>query len=280
MTSSRGRIPPVSMAVLMPTRAAAPKPTKMALPVEILEQIVDYMPVSTQLTFARTNHAMRDMVYDDSRWVSKLKAMGVWNEEEARRAAEEELQRRREEEEKRREEVVLGRPLTNGTTTLFDAALEKQKFDAMPVTPIKNTGDLMDFAIDSPEAFGDFQGVSPAESPVMKPLETSSPLTVLSSVVSHRGKARQEFAKVYEVLAPIYLELVHSNSLEDAPTFKHRPKREEQAKLLHELVRFGRSNSVDNWTRCQKRLAWILETFERQCITEFEEYTFPCSISL
>jgi recyclin-1 len=232
---------------------------------------VNYMPVSTQLTFARTSHALRDMVYDDSRWVSKLKAMGVWNEEEARQAAEEEIQHRREEEQRRKDEAVLGRRVTNGTTTLFDATVETKKLDAIPVTPVKNTGDLMDFATDSPEAFGDFQSVS-AESPVMKSVDTSSPLKVLSSVISRRGQARQEFEKVYRVLAPIYLELVRSNSLEDAPSFKQLKIPEEQAKLLHELERFGRSNSVDNWTRCQKRFAWVMETFERQCVTEFEEY--------
>ena len=273
-TSSRGSMPPVSMAILTPTRNVPPTPSKMALPIEILEQIVNYMPVSTQLTFARTNHAMRDMVYDDSRWVAKLKAMGVWNDEEARRAADEEIQRQRHEEQRMKEEAVLGRRVTNGTTTLFDAAVEKSKFDAMPVTPVRTTEDLMDFAVDSPEAFGEFQSVS-MDSPVLKPTDAVSPLNVLSSIVSRRGQARQEFGKAYQVLAPIYLDLVHANSLEDATAFRHRPQPEEQAKLLHELELFGRSNSVENWTRYHKRFAWVLETFERQCLTEFEEYISP-----
>lgn len=250
----------------------------MALPIEILEQILNYMPVTTQLTFARTNHAMRDMVYDDSRWVARLKAMGVWNEEEARRAAEEEITNRREAEQRAREEAVLGRRLTNGATTLFDAAVEKRKFDAMPVTPVKNTGDLMDFQVDSPEAFGEFQSVS-ADSPVQKPVDTISPLHILSSVISRRGQARQEFGRIYEVLAPIYLDLVRANSLDESMAFRHRPQLEDQAKLLNSLELFGRSNSVENWTRCQKRIAWVMETFERQCLTEFEEYLLPLQIS-
>lgn len=40
---------------------------------------------------------MREMVYDDTRWVSRLKSMGVWNENEARRRFEEALQKRRRE---------------------------------------------------------------------------------------------------------------------------------------------------------------------------------------
>src|SRR5271169_5458793 len=109
---SRGRIPPVSMAVLTPTRFLPTPTPKMSLPIELLEQIVDYMPVQTQLRFARTSHAMRDMVYDDTRWVTKLKDMGVWNEEDARRAVEEEIALQREAVQRAKEEAVLGRTVT------------------------------------------------------------------------------------------------------------------------------------------------------------------------
>jgi recyclin-1 len=267
------------MQILMPTRTATPTPMKMALPVELLEQIVDYLPVPTLLTFARTSHAMRDMVYDDSRWVAKLKAMGAWNEEDAIRAAEEEISRRREAQQRAREEAVLGRAVTNGptTTTLFDATAEKRKLDTLPiapvfpVTPVKAMGDLLDFQLDSPEAFGEFQSVSNA-SPVIKPIDTNSAFNILSSVVSRRGQAKAEFARVYEILAPLYVDLANSNSLEEAAVFRHRQQPEEQAKLLRVLELFGRARAVDNWTKCQKRIAWITETFERQSLTEFEEY--------
>src|ERR1700721_845411 len=116
-TSSRGRIPPVTMQVLTPTKPHTAPPPKMFLPIEILEQIVNYMSIPTQLIFAQTNRAMRDMVYDDSRWVAKLKDMGVWNEGEARRAMEEELLRKLDEEKRKKEEVVLGRPVRTGTTS-------------------------------------------------------------------------------------------------------------------------------------------------------------------
>ena len=77
LSTSRGRTVPVSMQILTPTRPFPPQAAKMSLPMGLIEQIVDYMPVQTQLRFARTSHAMRDMIYDDTRWVSKLKIMGV-----------------------------------------------------------------------------------------------------------------------------------------------------------------------------------------------------------
>lgn len=63
---------------------------------EILVTILDYLPVSDLLRVARASSRMREMVYDDTRWVARLKSMGLWNEAEARRRFEEALKRRKE----------------------------------------------------------------------------------------------------------------------------------------------------------------------------------------
>lgn len=217
---------------------------------------------------------MRDMVYDDARWTVRLKDMGVWNEEEARRAADEEGFLQREAALRAKQESILGRTLTNGgvgSTTLFDANAEQRKGS---VNVGKGTDDLLDFQGDKTDDFGEFQSVD-TPTVVKKPVEAVSPLNVLSSVVSRRGKARAEFGKVYATLAPMYISLANSNSLEEAAIFRHRRQPEEQAKLLKVLELFGRSRSVDDWTRCQKRIAWITETFERHMLTEFEECAIP-----
>ena len=99
----------------------------------------------------------------------------------------------------------------------------------------------------------------------------------LSSVVSRRGQARLEFGKVYATLAALYIDLANSNSLDEAAIFRHRRQPEEQAKLLKVLELFGRARAVQDWTKCQKRIAWITETFERQMLTEFEEYPYSYS---
>lgn len=196
----------------------------------------------------------------------------MWNEEDARRAAEEEIFLQTEAALRAKQEAVLGRTLTNGgvgSTTLFDAGVEKRKGS---VNVANGMDDLLDFQGDKTDDFGDFQSV---ETPsVEKPVEAVSPLNVLSSVVSRRGKARAEFGKVYATLAPIYISLANSDSLEEATVFRHRRQPEEQAKLLKVLELFGHSKSVEDWIRCQKRIAWITETFERHMLTEFEEFCF------
>ena len=288
--SSRGRIPPppplkpppLSMAVLTPTKLSppplpfSPSPSKLSLPLPIIQQIIDYLPCPTLLTFARTNHAMKDLVYEESRWVTKLQEMGVWDEEEARIAAEEENNAKRKREERITQEAVLGRKLSLAntaltpmpvTTTIFDASVEEEKTKFQKAIP---NGDLLDFDVPTPdEGFGEFISVNGAAN---EEADQVDPLIVLSNVVPKMGYARKEFGKVYKCLAPLYMDLCQSASLDSAKAFRNRKQLEEQAQLLHIFELFGRTDSVDDWTRCQKRIAWITETFERQTLTEFEEY--------
>ncbi|KAK1783605.1 exocyst complex component Sec10-domain-containing protein [Copromyces sp. CBS 386.78] len=82
--------------ILNALRATTMIDSKPVLPAEILVTILDYLPVSDLLRFARTSRRMREMVYDDTRWVARLRSMGVWDEAEARRRFEEVMKRRRE----------------------------------------------------------------------------------------------------------------------------------------------------------------------------------------
>jgi recyclin-1 len=270
--SQGGFVPSGSMAILTPSRRIPVKTTAL-LPVELIGRIVDFLPVSSQLRFARTSSAMRELVYDDSRWVIRLQSMGAWNEEEARRAAEEDLAARKLALERAKEEAVLGRRVTDqrtrDSTTIFDANVEAMKLEShsTPTTP-QITEDLLDLSLDTNEAFGEFQST---ETETATAQDSVSPFHVLDSVVSRRGQARSEFGKVYTSLAPLYNELTDSNSLEDASAFRHRRMPEDRAKLLHILELFGRTRSVDEWTRREKRMNWIIEMFERQMIVEFEE---------
>lgn len=72
---------------IAPSYAFTPAGTpvqKAALPAEILDLILDYVAVSDLLVFARTCRRLKEMVFEDARWVRRLKGMGVWDESEAR----------------------------------------------------------------------------------------------------------------------------------------------------------------------------------------------------
>ncbi|KAK3398946.1 exocyst complex component Sec10-domain-containing protein [Sordaria brevicollis] len=138
--------------ILNALRATTMIDSKPVLPAEILVTILDYLPVSDLLRFARTSRRMREMVYDDTRWVARLRSMGVWDEAEARRRFEEVMKRRREAAERaERERLAAAQAAGRGhnvipgqtqhlfpglqqptpppviTTTLFDAGEEEQR---------------------------------------------------------------------------------------------------------------------------------------------------------
>ncbi|CAK7216065.1 F-box protein: endocytic membrane traffic, recycling ReCYcling 1 [Sporothrix curviconia] len=137
--------------ILNVLKAAEIIDSRTALPAEILSTIVDYLPVTDQLTFARTCRRMREMVYDDTRWVTRLQSMGAWNEAEARRRFEDAMQKRRRDTAAAAAAAsgiggnglvgggssgglpgaVGGAPAgsrsVSGSTTLFDASLEEER---------------------------------------------------------------------------------------------------------------------------------------------------------
>lgn len=90
--------------------------------------------------FARTSKRMQEMVYDDTRWVQRLKSMGCWNDVEAKQRFEEAMRRKTEAqrlEEAQRTGVaqqgggaglgIGGIEQPRGSMTLFDADEDIQR---------------------------------------------------------------------------------------------------------------------------------------------------------
>ena len=110
---------------------------------ELIATILDYLPVPDMLRFARASKRMQEMVYDDTRWIQRLKSMGCWNDVEARQRFEDamkrklEAQRAKEAEEARRTGAMLSGSI-NGIAgggagqTLFDAGIEEERQRALP----------------------------------------------------------------------------------------------------------------------------------------------------
>ncbi|KUI56797.1 F-box protein pof6 [Cytospora mali] len=76
---------PQNTSILNTLRATEMIDTKTALPAEILVTILDYLPVSDLMRFARTSSRMREMVYDDTRWSSTVFFDASVEEERRRR---------------------------------------------------------------------------------------------------------------------------------------------------------------------------------------------------
>ncbi|KAK5006989.1 F-box protein: endocytic membrane traffic, recycling ReCYcling 1, partial [Cryomyces antarcticus] len=232
--------------VLAPLRATMIIDSKPVLPAELISTILDYLPVPDLLRFARTSRRMQEMVYDDTRWIQRLKSMGCWNEAEARQRFEEsmrrklEAQRAREAEEARRTGVglsgsvngIAGGVLGQGQTsmTLFDAGVEEERIrkslERAPRRQRRGTAD----------GFDDIMTTTNGHE--QTPWNPKVALSVLANVRSIRGYARQEYGKIYEALAPFYLDLAMSKGQSDPTIFRTYRDPEQQAQMLAQLKIF------------------------------------------
>ncbi|KAI1391188.1 exocyst complex component Sec10-like protein [Hypoxylon trugodes] len=259
-----------------PQHGAAPKPsilgtlratsmldTKAALPAEILVSILDYLSVPDLLRFARTSSRMREMVYDDTRWVARLKSMGCWNELEARKRFEDAMKRKRD---------AAGRTNANGgpnptaerqaSTTIFDAALEEERRKAQAdKAPQPQESRLDGFETLS---LNPTQSKSPYEDP-------AALLDVLKNVRSIRGHAREEFGKVYGALAPFYFDLARAKSHTEPIVFKVFRDPERQARMLSNLLTFSKSDWTEGFFQREAKLVNMMTIFESAVLREFEQ---------
>jgi recyclin-1 len=249
--------------------------SKAVLPAEIIASILDYLPVADQLVFARTSTRMREMVYEDSRWVRRLKAMGVWSDGEARRRFEDALRKRREmarikaEEEGKRIGIGVGGRTMPTSTTLFDAGVEEDR--------LRRSAELNERIAARAEADG-------LESLTMSPplssrggatrapmLNAEDLLNVFADVKSIRGSARVEYGKIYAALAPFYFDLVRSKSHMDPIVFRVYRDPEQQARMLSHLQVFAKSDWAQGWRQREEKLETMVGIFENAVLREFEQ---------
>ncbi|TKA77607.1 hypothetical protein B0A55_03127 [Friedmanniomyces simplex] len=270
------------LASLRATQIVASKPV---LPAELIATILDYLPVPDLMRFARVSRRLQEMVYDDTRWTQKLKAMGVWNEHEARQRFEEavkrkaEAQRAKEVEQARRTGVNLPGSVNGiaggggrrhaGSVTLFDAGEEEERYRQSldkPQSPtLKRRGTLAD-------GFDDLT-ISPSlpTSASAKPWDPSIALNVLKTLRSIRGRARHEFAKLYGALGPLYTDLARAKNHSDALIFRTYRDPEQQAQILANLKRFAQCDFAPGWQQREARLDSMIHVFETAVLREFEQ---------
>lgn len=233
------------------------------------------------------------MVYEDSRWVQRLKVMGVWNDGEARKRFEEALMMKREVMRVRREEEgrvgkgggansMVGVNGSGGgvtgvrktSTMLFDAGVEEEKRrvsqsgDGHSGGSVKNaTGDIDGFEtliLSTPPR--NVQS-SATRAPMLDP---EALLNVFAGVKSIRGYARKEYGRIYAALAPFYFDLARSRSHMDPVLFRVYRDPEQQAQMLAHLQIFAKSDWSQGWRQREEKLITMVGIFENAVLREFE----------
>jgi recyclin-1 len=226
------------------------------------------------------------MVYDDARWVARLKRMGVWDDVEARRRGEGPSPG------PGGEEMVKslvnidtvngkGRPAnavigggstpwqTNGivsarrrSTLKTSVVLKPQSADGFDEVTLMSPGGLTQpsIKVTGPESSNLPNGLS----------DRSRALTVLEYVQSIRGKARQEYGKVYKCLGPFYNDIVETESPMHCRIFRVYDSPEQQAQMLAQLRTFAKSDLAPGAESRERRLAEIISIFDTVALLEFQ----------
>jgi recyclin-1 len=246
---------------------------------ELINTILNYLPVADMFSFARTSKRMQEMVYDDTRWIQRLKSMGCWNDVEAKKRFEESTRRKLEAqkvEEARRAGVALNGSINGtppgvegqprGSLTLFDAAIEEDKQRKSLETKFRPRSTTLD------KGFSDMTLSASAIStsaPIVA-VDPQAALKVIQRARSIRGQARQEYAKIYAALAPYYFDLSRSTSHTDPVLFRTYRDPEQQAHMLGQLRTFSKSDYAQGWSQRQEKLDTMTGIFENAVLREFE----------
>jgi recyclin-1 len=217
---------------------------------------------------ARTSRKMREMVYDDTRWVIRLRSMGVWDEAEAKKRFEDAVRRRREAAESAHDRQGESHGASShqhpqgqtkqSTTTLFDATAEQQ-------SPPPHEQTLPSRAVDG------FETLSLETKNRNSPEDPTAILDVFKNVRSMRGFARQEYGKIHGALAPFYYDLIQAKSHADPIVFKVFRDPERQAQMLANLQVFSKGDWVQGSEPRERKLTEMMGLFESAVLREFEQ---------
>lgn len=251
---------------------------------EILSTILDYVSATDLIHFARVSKRMKEMVYDDSRWVHRLRLMGCWNEGEARRRAEAARRKRAgsqglpyEEQAERAGIGVTGHALATTRTETSERGSKIASDTGWEQVTLTTNGQQQSVSDHKPGANdgSDAVSLSPdASTNPQSPPRSQDPLSklgVFSHVRSIRGQARQEYGEIHGALNVYYVDAIASKDHTTATVFRIYRDPNHQAQMLANLVRFADSDTAQGWKERQEKLQGLTEAFERAVAHEFEQ---------
>lgn len=264
----RPNTPSNMLASLKATQIVTLKPF---LPAELIATILDYTPVSDLMQCARASRRMQEMVYDDTRWIQKLKSMGLWNDAEARQRYEDSVQKKIAQQRPHDPDGIAGDGASNSrprphsrSITIFDAQAEEVKYRKSLEQPLSPKRPRHSSIADG------FDDLTISHEKRAR-LDPDLAMNGLKKIRSIRGGARQEYGKIYGALAPFYYDLIRSHDYSDSLLARTCTDPENQACILANLRIFAHSDSAQQWRSREEKLESVIGTFENAMLREFEQ---------
>ncbi|KAL4889963.1 exocyst complex component Sec10-like protein [Aspergillus ambiguus] len=220
--------------------------SRASLPAEIISSIIDYLSPVDLIRVAQSSKLLREMAYDDTRWVQKLKRMGCWDELEARKRVEE----------------------TFGTIADLESVKHQETEETTPQPPVAVNKPAISLNTLS-DGFDKIELSPSAAAVTQTEMENDPVLGVLAQARSIRGEARQEYGKIHAALAPFYNDIVVSGASPDSLLFQKYTDPHHQAQILSQLQAFSKCDSTLQWRENIAQLQTAISTFETAAIKEF-----------
>ena len=228
--------------------------------------ITEYMAVPDLFRFARCSKSMQEMVYDDARWVTKLRAMGCWNEAEARQRIEVARHKRAESQKAAPSAEDARRTAAGHKAKVSQEKANSSLLEAQQLSSPNNHLNQLSSGFDAISL-----STGGSSSTQTHSVETSAALHALDRVRSVRGHARQEYGRIYGALAPFYFDLVKSQSHVEPAVFRRFLDPIHQAKMLKQIRTFSHSDAVAGAAQRDEALESMTALFENAALREFEQ---------
>lgn len=208
--------------------------------------IIDYLGPVDLIRAARSCKLFHEMVYDDTRWVGRLKRIGCWDESDARRHIEEAYGTIADVDTVERQEVASQEAGKVPAIRIEkDVSAISDGFDKIDMSNTATATNLLEDAADDPV------------------------LDVLKQARSIRGEARQEYGKIHAALAPFYDNIGSNGPSTENLVFTQYKDPQAQAKILAQLLRFSKCDLTTGWAERVDRLERAVSMFETAALNEF-----------
>lgn len=211
------------------------------------------------MRFSRVSRRMNEMVYDDTRWQKRLRKMGCWSESEARQNME--ILRDGAGPVGKRRQSSIDNKMVNGKGRPEIMVNGQRRKPSLVGSPQKIRPD---------DGFDTINigAVKATQQPVVS--QKDSALAVLASVQSIRGRARQQYGKVYHTLAPFYKDAL-ANPSTTALIFRAYSLPEQQARMLSQIRQFSQSDFSPGGDYRERRLNEMVTMFNTAALLEFRK---------
>ncbi|KAF2156990.1 hypothetical protein K461DRAFT_298972 [Myriangium duriaei CBS 260.36] len=243
---------------LKATQIVVLKPT---LPAELISVILDYLPPDSLIRCAQVSRKLKETVYDNSRWINKLRAIGVWDENEARQRQENALHRRPTDAGAR----IGGGPngsITAGgghTATLFD-------IDAGGQT--RNRANSHRKRPSLSDGFDDMTLASPTGTAMQPSTHHTRAISVIRDSRSMHGQARQSYGKIHAALNPFYVDITRPEYSTDPMVFRVFHEPQQQAQVLSNLGKYGQADNQLGWQDRVEKLQDATNSFQNRIMSD------------